>query len=452
MNLNLVKYKITPFVVEIGVEQTIKVKGIDTSSRFFDDVTYEISIYKTDGYGYKEGFNHRAGGRDICHKITANPVDGEISFSHVYDNEGEWEIRIQPLNVDNHTPERFVKYWPAGKNRMLQGVAFRIYALKSDLYSLKAYKGDFHVHSFESDGLESPELVVARYRKEGYDVMAITDHYFMQPSFDVVEYFKDFNGGIKLFPGEEVHPWRNGEIFHVVNLNGKVSVNELYNSEPEKANAEIAELAKTFDLENQVDNYELAFFKWIFDKIREGGGIAIYPHAYWHVAVAENVRREISHEILKRKLCDAYEIFGGMSIKDNRLMTQLYTELRAQGVDLPIVGSSDAHSTLRGDLHFNDFFTIAFAKDKESVVDSIMEKRTVVVDNINKGDKVVYGDLRLVRYAYFLLENYFGTHDELCNSVGQALTRYVLGDKEEKALVEELEKKVLSFEKEFFGR
>ena len=59
-------------------------------------------------------------------------------------------------------------------------------------------------------------------------VMAITDHYFMQPSVDVVEYFKQFNSGIQLFVGEEVHPWRNGEVFHVVNLNGKISVNELY--------------------------------------------------------------------------------------------------------------------------------------------------------------------------------------------------------------------------------
>lgn len=452
MNLNLIKYKISPFVVKTNQTQTIKVKGVDSSSRFFDDVEYTVSVIRTDGYGYKEGFEHFAGGRDLVTELVVKSNDGEIAFDFVYDFEGEWEIKIQPKNVDKHTPERFVKYWPAGKNRMLAGVGFSIYAVNEDLYNLNAYKGDLHVHTFESDGFESPELTVARYRKEGYDFMAITDHYFMKPSFDAIEFYKDFKEGIKLFPGEEVHPQRKGEVFHVVNFNGKTSVNDLYHSDPEKAHREIDEIAKTFDLPSEVDNRELAFFKWIFDKIREGGGIAIYPHAYWHVAIAQNVRKEISHQILKRKLCDAYEIFGGMSVRDNRLMAQLYTDLRAHGVDLPIVASSDSHSTLRGDLHFNDFFTIVFSRDKESVPQSIMGKNTVAVDNVNCNDKVVYGDLRLVRYAYFLLDNYFSVHDQLCDAVGQALTRYALGEKEEKALIEELEKKVLNFEKEFFGR
>ena len=452
MDLNLVKYQITPRVVKTNQEQTISVKGVDKSSRFFDDVDYTVTIIRTDGWKYKDGFEYKAGGRDLSTVINCRAKNGTVSFSHVYDYEGEWEIRVAPVNVDAHVPERFVKYWAAGKNRMLQGVAFRIYAVEDDLYSLIPLKGDLHVHSFESDGFESPELTVARYRKEGYDFMALTDHYFMQPSFDVIDFYDGIECGIRLYSGEEVHPFRNGEVFHVVNFNGKKSVNELYNADPEKANAEIDEIAKTFNLGSDVDNREIASFKWIFDKIREGGGIAIYPHAYWQVGGAYNVRKEISHEILKRKLCDAFEIFGGMGVRDNRLMTQLYAELKADGIDLPVVGSSDSHSTLRSDLHFNDFFTITFAKNKDDVASSVMQKKTVVVDNKNKADKVVYGQLRLVRYAYFLLDNYFGEHDELCDAAGQALTRFALGDKEEKDLVEKLEEKVSSWQKQFFGR
>ena len=451
MDLNLIKYQITPRVVEVGKKVQITVKALEKAVRFFDDVEYQITVIRTDGWKYVKGKELNAGGRDLSVQYRVRPVDGTIKFDHVYDIEGEWEIRITALNVDAHVPERFVVHWPAGKNRMLAPMTFRIYALEKDLYGKKAFKGELHAHTFESDGFESPEFTVARYRKEGFDFMAITDHYYMDPSFFAVDYYKDFTGGIKLFPGEEVHPIKGGGIFHVVNFNGKWSVNELYDSNPEKANAEIDEIAKTFDLGDPVDNREIAFFKWIFDKIRESGGVAIYPHAYWQIGCAYHVRKKISHEILTRKLCDAYEVFGGMGRMDNRLMTQLYAELAAEGVDLPIIGASDSHSTLRSDLHFNDFFTLVFSEDKESVPECILNGQTVVVDNLHRDDKVVYGKLRLSRYAYFLLDQYFSVHDELCRSAGVCLTRYALGITEEKSLVELLESKVDQFEKTFFG-
>ena len=50
MDLNLVKYQITPRVVKTNQEQTISVKGVDKSSRFFDDVDYTVTIIRTDGW------------------------------------------------------------------------------------------------------------------------------------------------------------------------------------------------------------------------------------------------------------------------------------------------------------------------------------------------------------------------------------------------------------------
>ena len=37
-------------------------------------------------------------------------------------------------------------------------------------------KGNLHTHTHLSDGLLSPEAVIARYRALGYDFLAITDH------------------------------------------------------------------------------------------------------------------------------------------------------------------------------------------------------------------------------------------------------------------------------------
>jgi predicted metal-dependent phosphoesterase TrpH len=282
--------------------------------------------------------------------------------------------------------------------------------------------------------------------------MAITDHYFMDRSFELVKNMQEIDSGLKAFPGEEVHPFRAGEVFHVVNFNGKASVNKLYYENRQKADEEIANLAKTMGMAEEADNLELAHFKWIFDKIREVGGIAIYPHAFWQVGYAYNVRPAISNEILRRKLCDAFEIFGGMSKRDNREMAQYAMELKADGINLPFVASSDAHSALKvGNVHFGDVYSIAFAETADELPDTVLKGQVVAVDNFNPDDKTVYGSSRLVRYAYFLLEHYYAMHDELCAATGNALLRYVLGDKEQKELVERLDNERKKYDKLFFG-
>lgn len=40
------------------------------------------------------------------------------------------------------------------------------------------YRGNLHAHSTNSDGGMSPEAVCSVYRQQGYDFLALTDHYF----------------------------------------------------------------------------------------------------------------------------------------------------------------------------------------------------------------------------------------------------------------------------------
>ncbi len=452
MDYQLLKYHITPRVVCTNKAQEIQIKGLDESSEFFDDVEYLVSVQRTDGFNYAQDKELYAGGRDLVTEYKLYPKNKVISFSHHFDFEGEWVVKISRLETEKHIPYQFIKHFPAGKNRMITGFSFKVYAVGVDLYGRRPFKGDLHSHTFGSDGMESGKFVAARYRQFGYDFLAITDHYCMSPSVDTKEFYKDVDFGLKLFVGEEVHPIDKGGIFHVVNINGKQSVNDIYNTQPEKAQEEIKEIAKTMNTGSSIDDIQLAYFKWIFDKIREVGGIAIYPHAFWQVGGGYHVRPEISDRILKDKMCDAYEILGGMSKRDNREMIEYYHALKAQGIDLPIVASSDSHSTLKSNsVHFNDVFTVVFAKNKEEILSSILDKYVVAVENFNPADKSAYGELRLVRYTYFLLEQYFEMHDELCMATGQATLRYALGDKEQKPLVEKLQSECEKFENSFFG-
>lgn len=66
-------------------------------------------------------------------------------------------------------------------------------------------------------------------------------------------------------------------------------------------------------------------------------------------------------------------------------------------------------------------FTIVFAEELvvDAIKDAIRGAKTVA-GNENK----LYGDYRLVKYAYFLLENYYPAHDEKRGKLGAEMLRY----------------------------
>ena len=49
------------------------------------------------------------------------------------------------------------------------------------------YRGNIHTHSTRSDGLRSPEEVVAVYRDHGYDFLALTDHFLERYQYPIVD-------------------------------------------------------------------------------------------------------------------------------------------------------------------------------------------------------------------------------------------------------------------------
>ncbi|SMX44981.1 PHP domain-containing protein [Actibacterium lipolyticum] len=80
------------------------------------------------------------------------------------------------------------------------------------------YRGNLHTHSDRSDGVLSPEEVCRRYKAEGYDFIALTDHFigmYNYPITDTVGYRDD---AFTTILGAEVHSgaMQNGELWHIV--------------------------------------------------------------------------------------------------------------------------------------------------------------------------------------------------------------------------------------------
>jgi len=449
---HLMKYRVTPRVVPAESMATIKIEGTDESTRLFDDVEYKIEIIAKEEWEYNKEGEHSLFNRNNTAVLNLYPENGVITLNYEFKGEQEWRVVVKPVECDAHIPQMRKELWPWLIDGVYCGFDFRIYSLKEDLYCKKPFKGDLHMHSYDSDGWDSSAFMAAQYRKFGYDFICLTDHYRYDPSVKLIEYIKNINTAFKVFPGEEVHPKKEGGVYHLVNFGGKASVNDRYYSNPEKAEAEVKEIEKTLDILDDRKRHEVAFFKWICDAIRETGGIAIYPHPFWVIIDSYNVNNSTTDELFKRRIFDVFEIMGGTDKKHNRMQVEYYNSMQRNGYKFPIVASSDAHSAREhNNSHFDQCFTVAFAENTEKIFESVKNGLSVAVDNFEVSDQNVYGDFRLVKYTWFLLENYFENHDELCQAIGLAMRRYAAGDKNQNTLICMLENELKKYVSEFFG-
>ena len=72
---------------------------------------------------------------------------------------------------------------------------------------------------------------------------------------------------------------------------------------------------------------------------------------------------------------------------------------------------------------------------REPLISSIKDFYSVAVDTISDEFRIV-GDLRLVKYAAFLFQEFFPLHDELCFEEGRLMKEYACGDKSASAALE----------------
>ncbi|MEN3792376.1 phosphotransferase [Fulvimarina sp. MAC3] len=79
-------------------------------------------------------------------------------------------------------------------------------------------RGNLHTHSNRSDGILEPAEVCRRYRAEGYDFIALTDHMIGLYGYPITDTTGFRDDGFTTLLGAELHsgPMHNGELWHIL--------------------------------------------------------------------------------------------------------------------------------------------------------------------------------------------------------------------------------------------
>jgi hypothetical protein len=405
MKMELAYYEIFPKIIQSGVRTKITIRPLGKHAEFKDDAEYMVMFLPMDESNESLDTEYDS--------LILRSDDGSLYFDYEFSGEQAYIVRVFRTPVKDAERDR-----PVGN--------FMVYSLFPDLYKLRPYKGEFHCHSYHSDGNEAPEIVAANYRKNGFDFMALTDHHLWYPSKIAVDAYKDTPIDLKLFYGEEVHPFRNH--VHMVNFGGSYSVNELFEKDPDRYYREINEIMEGLEVPEGVNAFQYASCVWCFDRIRESGGLGIFCHPHW-IANVYHIPEKLIDYLFENIPFDAFELLGGHEVYSNNMQTAYYNEARAKGMKIPIVGASDSHGTEFGNW-FNWMYTIVFSEDLEleSIKDSVKNLYSVAVEHYPGEAFRVYGPYRLVKYADFLLNEYFPLHHALCYEEGRLMKDYVCGD------------------------
>jgi len=344
---------------------------------------------------------------------------------------------------------------------------FHIYSVAEDLYPLRPLKGDFHMHSTGSDGLESPEFVAARYRQRGFDFIAVSDHGQYNPSLQAIEYWKPFNLDFRLYPGEEVHA--PGNPVHIINFGATHSVHALAHNNEEQYRREVEEIRATLpESDGDLDNFPVAASEWVFDRIRESGGLAVFCHPYWYV-MQNVICKALSDAVFARRKFDAFEVIGGFyksQSRANNLQVVRWAQEKAQGNRFPVVGLSDSHGTTMftygrercfTEGHDRDLFdcnfTLMLARDNSvgAICEAVRQYRSVAVCRYIGELPMIYGDYRIVKYCDFLLRHYYPIQTEICEIEGSLMLAHLAGDVQAKDALAALAGRVVALRQKTFG-
>ena len=173
------------------------------------------------------------------------------------------------------------------------------------------YKANFHTHTNNSDGGLPPEAVVANYRRKGYDVLALTDHNFV----NVVDGLSTKD--MLVISGVELHPpvrTQKGNLFHIVCLNVKPSF----------------EFRKPYAYNVALDQIR---------QVKAAGGLSILAHPFWcglEYADYKTFVDEVAAVEVFNTICNAG---AGRGASENE-----WSYILDRGHRLPSVGVDDTHS------------------------------------------------------------------------------------------------------------
>ncbi len=407
MKPELGEFDVYPRAVRAGRETEITIRPLYDHTLFKSPFLYRLLMFPAGGLPGQPGSTN-------AFEVEPDWTDGLLKFRYPFANEQEYILVVENTS---------------GLPRA-RSYEFRFFALEDDLFNRRPYKGDLHMHSYRSDGIELPAYVAGACRRIGLDFMAVTDHRQYEPSLEAIHAFQGLPADLRIYPGEEVHPPDNP--VHIINFGGSFSLNQVFRQDEERYRAEVAVIAVGLsDFPADVDPYIYASCVWCFNQIRAGGGLGVFCHPYWLSRHRYDISETIVSLVLERQPYDALELLGGYHLYEielNMLQVARYHEERARGKRIPIVGVSDAHGCER-DL-FGWFYTVVFSPTSglPDLVQSVKDLYSVAIDALPENPPRAHGPFRLVLYAHFLLREIFPLHDALCLEEGRQMLAFLAGD------------------------
>lgn len=182
------------------------------------------------------------------------------------------------------------------------------------------WRGNIHTHSTRSDGVLEPEEVVRRYKAEGYDFLAMTDHFvglFDYPLTDISAFADE---RFTTILGAELHTsaMENGEIWHIlaVGLPADFTPPDAPDFQPIAAPESAPALAQ---------------------RARDAGAFVAIAHPDWsQMTLADAASIEAAH---------AVEVYnhGCFNGCDRGYGFHIYERLLAAGRKLTLCATDDAH-------------------------------------------------------------------------------------------------------------
>jgi len=189
------------------------------------------------------------------------------------------------------------------------------------------YRGNLHTHSNKSDGVLPPEEVCRSYQDEGYDFIALTDHFVGLYDYPITDTIPYRNDAFTTILGAELHTgaMEKGSIWHILAVGLPADF--------EQANA-----PHFMSVEGSETGADLAL------RARDAGAFVAIAHPHWsHMTAADARSIEAAH---------AVEIYNhGCAVDCDRGEGFVALEqLLHEGVRLNMIATDDAH------FKTNDYF------------------------------------------------------------------------------------------------
>lgn len=254
--------------------------------------------------------------------------------------------------------------------------------MQIDKQGVRWYKGNLHTHTTRSDGRKSPEEVADLYREQGYDFLALTDHWVLSQERQ--------EEGMLLLSGCEYNVGASVQegIYHIVGIGME----------------QVPSLGRIAGLKPQD----------LIDGIRAAGGIAILAHPAWSLNRSEEAVR-----LTGLAGTEIYNTLSGRPWNARPYSGVFVDEMASRGCLLPCMAADDSHfyegeacrsylmvkaeectresllaAILRGDFYATQGPELSLRREGDRILVDCSPVKDIVFfsDTVWAGDRVTRGD------------------------------------------------------------